>query len=178
MLGCSGGQGVVPLPATPSPTPIVVHKEPKAPDDVTEELVNGIKVFRGTDWSINVPATFERKQTKNKDNALLFAAFDQTEQRLVMLVRGEVKNQTLAQFSGQIKSNIHESGMTLISESDGVINSIPFHKIESFKPPLTINTYILVNKELGFVLACGGLMTNAVSNSEKCDQIAYSLEIK
>jgi hypothetical protein len=173
LAGCGGTKQAppeAPTPVQPAPKPVPLP-EPEPEDDST--------VVVGDTWELTVPSTVDRKRTRG--DALVYAGFDPTAKRLIMLVREEVNGDSatgLTTFSTTVKSSFKDSGFNVISETTGTINGVPFIKVEGFKPPIVLHNWMLVKSGQGYLLGCGGIMLQAAEHAGVCSKIAASLKLK
>lgn len=173
LVGCGAPKQApeAPTPVQPPP-PVVVEPEPEP------EPSNTVTVS-GDTWELTVPSSVQRGRARNP--SVVFAGLDNGEKRLFLLVRKEVKGDSaegLKTFVDEVTSDFVESGFTPTVKDKGTINGVPFAKLEGFKPPIVMHNWMLVKSENGYLLACGGLMTQAASHAEVCSKVAASLKLK
>lgn len=171
IAGCGGTKQAPPPEA---PTPVKPVPAPPAPEPEDES-----QTFSGDTWELTVPSTVMRGRARNPE--VLFAGIDQAEKRLILLVGKEVKGDSatgLVSLTNEVKADLKDNAFVTISELKGTVNGVPFTKIEAFKPPVVMHNWVLVRSEVGYLLACGGLMTNAASHADVCSSVARSLKLK
>ena len=173
VAGC-GGLGSQPpppeAPAKPALPPPTVPDEPEPSNTQT---------YSGDTWELTVPSTVERGRPRNPH--VVFAGVDESEKRLILPVRKEVKGDSAADLNElyeDVKSDFTESGFIPTSEEKGTANGVPFRKIQGFKPPMVMHNWVLVKSQNGYLLACGGLMTQAARHVEVCSNVMRTLKLK
>lgn len=161
---------VAPAPAAPVLPPPVPVEEPEQPD---------VQKFSGDTWELTVPSSVSRGRARNPN--VVFAGLDNSEKRLILLVRKEVKGDSAADLNElytEVKTDFMESGFIPTNEDKGTASGVPFKSIQGFKPPVTMYNWVLVKNEHGYLLACGGLMTQAARHAEVCSGVLRSLKLK
>lgn len=129
-----------------------------------------------SNWEFKLPNNTWNQINSDVDLHFVFSGYDNVVGKLLVIFQkeefaGTTQNYTLFSIRG-----MRESGATLVSSSQVIINGNNFIQIEFVHDSYRVFQLIMVKRDFGYSLSCGGLGSSE-TQKQVCDPIFNSLII-